>query len=82
MENEKKGENGEKILSKKERENKKKKRLHEKEDKIINIMDSMSLENENDENAENLRMRNSVTTNKREKNKKEGGNCNANCSIY
>ena len=67
-------------MTKKERENKKKKRLHEKEGNVINIMDSMSQENE--ENVENLRMRNSITTNKREKNKKQDGNCNTNCSIY
>ena len=43
-------------------------------------MESMNLEN--NEEVENLRRRNSATTNKREKNKKVGENCNANCSIY
>ena len=80
MENEKKGKSEEKILTKKERDNKKRQRLRQKEENIINMMDSMS--QENDENVDNLRMRNSVTTNKREKNKKDGGNCNPNCSIY
>ena len=73
--------NENKIILKNEREKKKKERLNKKA--ILEIPDEIVEDMENDDEKLNkIRKKNKIKTERAEKNKKEDGKCNNNCTVF